>query len=313
MAREFDSPWKEALELFFKQFLELLFRRLHDDIDWSRGYELLHTELEQIARDAELGTRLADVLAKVYRKDGTEIWVLIHVEVQAQADATLPERLFVYHYRIFDKYHRPVVSLAVLADERATWRPDHYEHELWGCRVRFDFPTVKLLDFQPTLEALETNDNPFAALVIAHLQSQATRDDPAQRLAWKTRLFRALLQRKLTTELIRQLLRIVDWFLELPPVVERQFRHELQTWKKEQQMPFVPSFERFAREEGLAEGERRGLLTGIELGLELRFNAAGLALRTEVRAIDNVEKLQTLQRALYTVKTLEEFETVLRS
>ena len=122
MAREFDSPWKEALELFFKQFLELLFRTLHDEIDWSRGYELLHTELEQIAREAELGTRLADVLAKVYRTDGTEIWVLIHVEVQAQADVTLPERLFVYHYRIFDQYHRPVVSLAVLADERPTWR-----------------------------------------------------------------------------------------------------------------------------------------------------------------------------------------------
>ena len=186
---------------------------------------------------------------------------------------------------------------------------NHYEHELWGCRVRFDFPTVKLLDFQPILEALEANDNPFAALVIAHLQSQATRDNPAQRLAWKTRLFRGLLQRKLTNEEIRQLLRIVDWFLELPPVVERQFRHELRTWREEQQMPFIPSFERFARD----EGAREALLSGIEALLEVRFNAAGLALLSEVGEIDDVEKLRMLQRALRTVKTPEEFETLLRS
>ena len=48
---------------------------------------MLHAELEQIVREAELGFVLADVLVKVDRRDGEEIWVLIHVEVQAQPDA----------------------------------------------------------------------------------------------------------------------------------------------------------------------------------------------------------------------------------
>jgi hypothetical protein len=34
---DYDSPWKEALEVYFPAFLLLLFPRTHADIDWSRG------------------------------------------------------------------------------------------------------------------------------------------------------------------------------------------------------------------------------------------------------------------------------------
>jgi len=44
--------------------------------------------------------------------------VLIHVEVQTARDAEFPQRMYVYNYRVFDRYNRPVASLAVLA--RAT-------------------------------------------------------------------------------------------------------------------------------------------------------------------------------------------------
>ena len=54
---------------------------------------------------------------KVWRGDGQETWVLIHIEVQAQVDADFSERMFVYHYRLFDRFRRPVVSLAILGDE----------------------------------------------------------------------------------------------------------------------------------------------------------------------------------------------------
>jgi hypothetical protein len=50
-------------------------------------------------------------------RDGGEQWVYIHVEVQGQRDANFPERLFTYNYRLYDRYRRPVASLAVLADE----------------------------------------------------------------------------------------------------------------------------------------------------------------------------------------------------
>src|SRR5712691_12375256 len=59
---DYDSPWKEMLDGYFPAFMAFFFPEAHADIDWSRGYESLDTELQQIVRDAALGTRLADKL-----------------------------------------------------------------------------------------------------------------------------------------------------------------------------------------------------------------------------------------------------------
>ncbi len=63
---------------------------------------------------------------RVWRQDGAEAWVLVHVEVQSQAEADFAERMYIYNYRLFDRFRRRVASLAVLGDERAGWRPDRF-------------------------------------------------------------------------------------------------------------------------------------------------------------------------------------------
>ena len=78
---DFDSPWKEVLDLFFEASLEFFFPAAHAQIDWSRGYEFLDKELQKITADAALGRRVVDKLAKVWLKNGDELWVLVHVEV----------------------------------------------------------------------------------------------------------------------------------------------------------------------------------------------------------------------------------------
>ncbi len=169
---DYDSPWKEALDRFLPSFLEFFFPTVHAAIDWSRGFESLDKELQQIVREGELGKRLADMLFKVWRSIGDEAWLLIHVEIQNQPDPDFPERMFVYFFRIFDRFHRPPVSLAVLGDDRFDWRPDSYLVEQMGCENRFRFPTVKLLDYRADLAMLEQSVNPFPAVVLAHLQAQ---------------------------------------------------------------------------------------------------------------------------------------------
>ncbi|NEO01472.1 MAG: hypothetical protein F6K50_40605, partial [Moorea sp. SIO3I7] len=42
-------------------------------------------------------TREADKLVKVWRTDGQETWVLIHVEVQSQYESVFAERIYVYN------------------------------------------------------------------------------------------------------------------------------------------------------------------------------------------------------------------------
>lgn len=97
MSTDYDSPWKEALDVYFEWFLALLFPDVHRQIDWSRGYEALDKEFQQIVREGELGRRYVDKLVKVWTVEGVECWVLIHVEVQTARDADFPERMYVYN------------------------------------------------------------------------------------------------------------------------------------------------------------------------------------------------------------------------
>ncbi|MCA9795624.1 MAG: hypothetical protein KC910_27640, partial [Candidatus Eremiobacteraeota bacterium] len=80
MAQEYDSPWKEALHVYFPQFLELLFPEVHQAIDWSLGWKVMETELLSPAA----GPRRVDVLMQVTMIDGKATIILIHVEVQNQ-------------------------------------------------------------------------------------------------------------------------------------------------------------------------------------------------------------------------------------
>ena len=64
---DFDSPWKDIVTEYFKQFIEFFFPDVTEEIDWGRGYTSLDKELHQITREAEVGLRLVDKLFKVWK------------------------------------------------------------------------------------------------------------------------------------------------------------------------------------------------------------------------------------------------------
>ncbi len=306
---EFDSPWKDVIERYFEDFIRFFFPQAHGEIEWSRGKEFLDKELQQVVRDAELGRRLVDKLVKIWRTGGEEAWVLIHVEVQSQEESDFAERMFVYLYRIYDRYKRTVVSLAVLGDARSTWRPNQFGYSLWGCEVGFKFPVVKLLDYKQNWSALEASSNPFATVVMAHLKAQETRDDAQERFSSKLALTRRLYERGYSREDVINLFGFIDWVLSLPEELEQQFWREVIQYEEERQMPYITSVERIGIqkgiEQGLQQGIRQGLLEGIELVLELKFGSEGLRLLPEISQLADVEQLRAIHRGLKTVNTLE--------
>jgi hypothetical protein len=141
---DFDTPWKEILESYFPDLIAFFFPQTYPQIEWNRGFEFLDKELQQVAPDAELGKRLVDKLVKIYRVGGEETWVLIHPEIQSQPETDFAERMFVYNYRIYDRYRRRVASLAILGDENRTWRPQQFGYQLFGTEISFRFAIVKL-------------------------------------------------------------------------------------------------------------------------------------------------------------------------
>ncbi|HCF25771.1 MAG TPA: cytosolic protein [Cyanobacteria bacterium UBA11049] len=310
-----DSPWKDAIERYFEDFLLFFFPQAHGEIEWSRGYEFLDTELQQVVRDAELGRRLVDKLVKIYRSGGEEAWVLVHIEVQSQPESDFAQRMYVYNYRIYDRYKRTVVSLAVLGDERRSWRPNEFGIELWGCLVNFKFPIVKLLDYFQQWSALEASSNPFATVVMAHLKAQETRDNRSSRFEWKLALTRRLYERGYEREDVINLFGFIDWVMSLPEELEQEFWREVRDFEEEQLMPYITSVERIGIQKGIEQSQqqmRQVLLESLELGLELKFGSQGLRLLPEISLLEDVEQLRAIQALLKTATTLDELRQIIQ-
>ena len=64
------------------------------------------------------------------------------------------------------------------------------------------------------------------------------------------------------------------------------------------------------REESYNQGIQQQLLAGIELGLELKFVAAGLALLPEIRKLQDSDVLRAIHEGLKIVTTLEELRGI---
>jgi hypothetical protein len=139
---DFDSPWKEILEGYFPDFMAFFFPEAAAEIDWSRRFEPLDKEMAQVVQDAELGRRYADKLLKVYLLDGQEEWLLVHIEVQGRREADFAQRMFVYAYRLYDRYRRDIASLAVLADTAPSWCPCRFGIGRWGSQLEIRFPSA---------------------------------------------------------------------------------------------------------------------------------------------------------------------------
>ena len=234
--------------------------------------------------------------------------------------------MYVYHYRLFDRHRRRVVSLGVLGDERAAWRPDQFGYGLWGCKVGLTFPVVKLLAYREQWPALEARCNPFATVVMAHLKAQETRGDEEERRRWKLFLTRRLYDRGYGREDVLHLFRFIDWVMRLPEALEEGFWQEVREYEEVKHMPYITSVERIGIkkgieqgmqqgmqqgiQQGMQQGMQQGLLAGIELGLELKFGSEGLRILPEVSKVEDVDVLRAIHEGLKRANTVDELRRI---
>ncbi len=300
---DYDSPWKEILDLFFEAAFEFFFPAAHVQIDWSRGYEFLDKELQKITVDAALGRRVVDKLAKVWLKNGTELWVLVHVEVQGQRETNFAERIYVYHSRLFNRFNAPVATFVIFTDEEDNWRPAVYETELLGTELRLKFVTAKLTDYRQRLNELEQSANPFAVVAQAHLIAQQTRDDARTRMQLRLAMTKRLYQRGFSKQQIIGLFRFLDWVLLLPEELSDEFDEQLTVIEEEQKMEYITSTE--------WRGIKKGTIgTALRL-LQRRFGLLDETTQSHIRALP-LEQAEELTDALLDFSSLVDLKVWLQ-
>ena len=238
-----------------------------------------------------------DKLIRTYQCDGSEAWILVHVEIQTQPDAQLAERMLLYQERLDLRHRRPVISLAVLGDDDPRYRPWIYQRRLGGCWLEFGFPTCKLLDFSE--EQLNRPGDPIAWVIRAHLIALRSKRNTLSRYRRKLELLRHLAEDTIDRETLYQLLRLTDWFLPLSEPEEITFRQELLELTPQKTMPFVTSFERLARQEGRQEGREEGLREAIRDVVQARFGLIPEEVEAQLEQCHQAATLrQWLQQAL---------------
>ncbi|OFA07806.1 transposase [Duganella phyllosphaerae] len=268
MSDDYDSPWKEVVIHHFPEFMAFYFPQAHAQIDWSLPHVFLDQELAALSRDAELGKRLLDKLVSVHKLDGDEQWVLVQLEVQGWRDADFAERMFVYNYRVYDRYRHPVASMALLTDDNRYWRPTGFGWRQLGCTMQLDFPIAKMHDYAYVIADLANQDNPFALVSAAHLLAQNTRNDAHRRRIAKWRLTKMLYERDWDRQRIIDLYRVMDWIMRLPPALEQRLRTGIVQFERRSDMTYLSSIERIGMEIGEREGLKRGLDEGRKRGLD---------------------------------------------
>lgn len=202
-----DALWKGIIEEFFEFFLRYFYPEFIHLIDFEQGFEFLDKELAEIQIKSKDNRRYVDVLVKVFLLDGSEEWVLFHIEVQGQDDPNFQERMFIYFYRIFDKYRKQVAALAILTGDEAS-HPEKYETSFLNTKLTYEYATYKLRE--KTLADFQDKENPVSIIMeVAWQALNRNQLDDSKLYDFKINLIRRLKALNYDSKRIRLLLNFI--------------------------------------------------------------------------------------------------------
>jgi hypothetical protein len=190
-----DGAWKTVLEDLLSPALQLCLPELWAKVDWSIPPVFLDKELPRLTGYEATDQRFVDKLVQLQLLNGQPCLVILHLEVQDRPQRLFAYRMYCYFFHLEHQYGEThqLVSLALLTDLKADWRPQCHARESFGTKLTFVYPVVKLVDFEERLEELIATGNPFALVVAAHLKAARTKRKPGERRDWKAEYLRMAL------------------------------------------------------------------------------------------------------------------------
>lgn len=260
--RQDDKFLKAAFEEWFPALLRFFYPDADQIFDFEREIEFLDKELRKIIpeRERSKGDREADLLAKVFLKDGTERWIICNVEIEAGGSPAFPFRLFQYWYRCIDKFNREAMSIAVYTGDEFQSHPSVYQRRLLDTEVSFKFRGFHI--FERSDEELLEMGNPFALVVLA-AKKAAAYDYLTDKQLNRTRvlILQALRQSgNYSIQQIENFAHFLTHFIYIQDKKENRIFDEAlqQVTSGGLTMGIVETVKAIAREEGKLEGKLEG-------------------------------------------------------
>ncbi|MGB3651904.1 MAG: transposase [Rivularia sp. (in: cyanobacteria)] len=244
--------------------------------------EILASEFQWISRES-------DVVVKAHHPQVGNFLVLN--ELQLRYDNRSPRRIRAYSALAEEKYDLPVypVLINILQPPQTVEIVSGYRSQVLGLQARQDYQVINLwevdvqLVFQQSLSSLL----PFVPILkggneVAVVQQAVQLLRADEKLDELEPLLAFFASFVLSTQLVQQIMR---W--DMTVLQESPWYQEI-----------------------LNQGRKQELLSGIELGLELKFGSEGLQLMSEISQIKDIEVLTAIREGIRTKNSLEEIRQI---
>ncbi|MGI2904928.1 Rpn family recombination-promoting nuclease/putative transposase [Tolypothrix sp. VBCCA 56010] len=252
--------------------------------------EILNSEFQWISRES-------DVLIRAQSPQYGEFIVLN--ELQLRYKPEMPKRMRAYAALAEEKYNLPtypvLVNILKVSDSEI---PTRYQSEFAGLQARQDYRVINL--WEVDVEIAFQQSIPSLLPFVPILKGGAEESTIQQAL----QILRA-------DEQLNQLETVLAFFATF--VLDSALVQQIMRWDMAvlRESPWYQQALREGKALGRQEGQREEMLSGIELGLEIKFGTQGLQLMPEISQISDLNRLKAIQRGILTSNTLEEFRQLI--
>ena len=282
---DYDLGWKEIIQKYFEDGMKLLYPELDKIIDYKKGYKFLDKEISEIIGSNKKNKKVVDSLVEVHLKNGEEKWLLLHIEFQQAKEKEFEIRIYIYNYRIFNKYKKETISFVILGDKDKNWRPNEYKIEYPEFLLHFKYKLVKLIDFETKKDELLKSKNPFALIILSHLKRLEAGNDVVKQFRIKKELVKNLYDLGFNKNDIRNIIEFIDCLFQLPKELEEEYIEEIRKYEEVKRMPLMLTAEKLGIEKGIGLGREQGMYE-----VAKRMYSKGFDLKTIIDATGLSEK-----------------------
>jgi len=289
-----DRLFKELLETFFVEFVELFFPEAYDAMD----LEHIKFLQQELFTDVTRGDKhRVDILVETRLKGELGI-VLVHVENQAKVQSDFAERMFIYFSRLYQEHRCRILPIAVFSYPETRDEPDAFKLEFSFVPV-LDFRFLKIELKKHNWRDYIQSNNPVGAALLSKMGYQKK-----ERVQVKLEFLRMLVHMELDPARMTLLTGFFETYLRLDETEQRKLEEEMGKMDEKEasrMIELTTSWEEKGRSKGRIEGQAEMLLRL----LKKRFNDIPAELENQVRTLSE-EKLEQLAEAIFDLKTIED-------
>ncbi|RUR85972.1 Rpn family recombination-promoting nuclease/putative transposase [Chlorogloeopsis fritschii PCC 9212] len=248
--------------------------------------EVLNSEFQWISRES-------DVLIRATSPEHGQFLVLN--ELQLRYKPEMPKRMRAYAALAEEKYNLPTYPVLInILKESDVEIPTRFESVFAGLQARQDYRVINL--WEVDVEIVFQQPVPSLLPFVPVLKGGA--EEP---------IIQQALQILRADEQLSQLETVLAFFASF--VLDSALVRQIMRWDMAV-LSESPWYQQILQQ-GREEGRREGMLSSIEMDLEIKFGSDGLQLMPEISQIADLERLKRIQRAVKTVNSIEQLRQLI--